>query len=1199
METQHIENIANDAIGLAKQWQDRANQLLTKEDKLFQTQMGRLLKHPADKTLLTKLLDQSFRSNSHVRTSQQVHRLLKDSDIPEFFSHVERTLIFLFLKVGRFVPSISVPQMIEKMKAFSNRAIITDEGETLKTHLKKRKDEGVRMNLNRLGEAVLGEEESLSRLNRNLADLKDPTIEYISVKISTIYSQIEPLAFDYTLEVLEERLAKLYQTAMANPFHRKNGQRVPKFVNLDMEEYHDLELTVAAFQKTLEREEFKESSAGIVLQAYLPDSYEIQKHLTEWAIERVKNGGAPIKIRIVKGANLEMEQVDAAIHNWPLTTYDNKQEVDSNYKRMVLYGMEPEHIKAVHLGIASHNLFELAFAYLVAKQNDVTDYFTFEMLEGMADHVRRAISEVTGEVLLYAPVAAKKDFINAIAYLIRRLDENTAPENFLRYSNQLQTDSKEWEFLKDQFLTSCQRIDQARAVSKRTQNRMEEKFPQKIGTYHLNRFDNEPDTDLNLTANRQWAEAIRDKWKKSSKDKPVKIPIVIAGEEITSSRTMADCLDASQFNDNILIAKHALANDADIERALEVAKADPDGWRSKTHCQRHKILSKVAMEIRKARGDLIGVAAADTGKLFREADVEVSEAVDFVEYYPYTVGQFLEKDNLQGDGKGVGLVVSPWNFPIAIPCGGIVAALASGNTVIFKPSPDAVYVAWELCQCFWRAGVSKNVLQFMPYPLNDVDINLVTHESIDFVILTGGTKTGISMLRDKPDLFLAAETGGKNATIVTAMSDRDQAIKNVVYSAFGNTGQKCSATSLLILEAEVFDDHSFRKQLVDATSSYHVGSAWNFENKIGPLIRPPAGALEKALTTLESGETWALAPKNLENNPYLWTPGIKWGVKPGSYTHQTEFFGPVLGVMRAQNLDHAIQLANQTEYGLTSGIESLDLEEQEKWKASIQAGNLYINRGTTGAITLRQPFGGMKKSALGAGIKAGSPNYVTQFMNLKDNGFPRADILKKDHYLLQLTWDWKQKLESDWFGDFQSDIYRTIRAIQSYLHNMDCEFSEAIDYYHLRGQDNLLHYMPLGKIAVRLHAEDSLFDVLSRIAATLIAGNTLIISLPEGLDNAVVQFLKSIEGQKFLKNTPLQFQTDQQVMYMMPTIDRLRYAAPERVPEPMFRAASRTGFYIACTPILMEGRIELLQYLHNQSISNNYHRYGNLGDRDF
>jgi RHH-type proline utilization regulon transcriptional repressor/proline dehydrogenase/delta 1-pyrroline-5-carboxylate dehydrogenase len=819
------------------------------------------------------------------------------------------------------------------------------------------------------------------------------------------------------------------------------------------------------------------------------------------------------------------------------------------------------------------------------------------MLEGMADHVRRAICEMSGDMLLYAPVATKDHFINAIAYLIRRLDENTSEENFLRYACDLKTDSREWTFLKDQFLESLDHRHHTKTKPNRTQDRQREVFPGRMGTFYEGEFNNEPDTDWSLAANRRWGEGIRARWKKGPGAGPAEIPMVIAGEEIYSSREVRDCFDPSQTNVNICVARHSLATHKDAERAVATAAEDPDGWRKKTQRQRHRILSKVAMELRRSRSELIGTATANTGKIFSEVDAEISEAVDFTEYYPHSVRAFADFQDITCRGKGVGLVISPWNFPMAIPCSGIAASLAAGNTVIFKPSSYSVMAAWQLCQCFWNAGISKSTLQFIPCKGSTTGAKLARHPDVDFIILTGGTDTGMDILKDRPEAFLVAETGGKNATIVTSMADRDQAIKNVIHSAFGNGGQKCSATSLLILEKEIYEDEKFKTQLVDAARSFSVGSAWEFHNRTGALIIPPLGVLKRAQTQLEPGETWALKSENIHDNPHMWTPCIKWDVQPGSFTHVTEFFGPVLGVMCADNLDHAIDLVNQTGFGLTSGLESLDDREQAHWISHIRAGNLYINRETTGAVVLRQPFGGMGKSALGAGIKVGGPNYVTQFMDFKETGIPSFGAINKEYPLLHLAQLWKQKLDWGQFKEFEGDLKKTILAIKSYLYHAEQEFFQEKDYFHIRGQDNIVRYLPVGSVVVRLHEHDSLFEVLARIAAVRIAGCNLTVSIPPELDNSMVSFLEGRNGTAILGGASVLRQTDMELMEMIPKIQRIRYAAPERIPSTISEAAAAIGFYISRSKVLMNGRLELLQYFQEQSISNNYHRYGNLGER--
>jgi RHH-type proline utilization regulon transcriptional repressor/proline dehydrogenase/delta 1-pyrroline-5-carboxylate dehydrogenase len=444
---------------------------------------------------------------------------------------------------------------------------------------------------------------------------------------------------------------------------------------------------------------------------------------------------------------------------------------------------------------------------------------------------------------------------------------------------------------------------------------------------------------------------------------------------------------------------------------------------------------------------------------------------------------------------------------------------------------------------------------------------------------------------------LAAETGGKNATIVTALSDREQAVGNAVYSAFGNSGQKCSATSLLILEREVYDDEKFKRQLTDAATTFKTGSAWDFTSRMGPLVRSPRSPLKEALTSLEPGESWALEPQMLSDNPQLWAPGIKWDVRPGGTTHLTEFFGPVLGVMRAESLEKAIALANQTGYGLTSGLESLDRREQEFWRAGVKAGNLYINRGTTGAVVLRQPFGGMGKSALGAGIKTGGPHYVTQFFDTEETRPPPTGPIACAHPLLRLAQRWQLRLDWRKFGDDAADIRKTVLAIRSYLFHVEGEFSRERDYFHLRGQDNVLRHLPAGSVVVRLHPQDSLFETLARIAAVKATSNRLRVSIPKGLDTPATRFLYGPEGLRLTGKEPVFQESDEDLIALIPKLDRIRYAAPDRVPKEVFAAAAETGFYIARTPVRMEGRLELLHYYRQQSVCTNYHRYGNLGFR--
>ncbi|MFK5882503.1 MAG: bifunctional proline dehydrogenase/L-glutamate gamma-semialdehyde dehydrogenase [Sulfurospirillum sp.] len=1188
--------VMNRAIALAEKWQRRADELVSDFDKKFHIKMNKMLTHPKDKVLLIELMDQSFRTKNNKRVANQIEYLFDKYGMASFFTTSERFLVFLFLNAGIYLPDISIPLFIKNIREDTKTVVIKGEEDVFNAHLQKRKKEGTRVNVNLIGEVVLGEEEAETRMLKYLDLLTNPNVDYISIKISTLFSQINALSYEDTIEQLVQRLSRIFAQAKKYSYINEKGEKQNKFINLDMEEYRDLALTYYAFTRTLSKPEFKDFYAGIVLQAYLPDSHLWQKKLIEFAKKRVEDGGSPIKMRLVKGANMEMEDTEAALRGWESTPYHKKIDTDSNYKIMAEYGMRKEHIIYVHLGIASHNLFEQAYAYELAKEYGVNEFHTMEMLEGMSESARLAIKEISHDLILYAPTAKKEQFTNAIAYLVRRLDENTGKENFIRYSFGLKVGSSDWDMLKEKFIESLKNCKNLFIGSNRTQDRLNENWDDfKDSSYATGKFKNESDTDFILPNNKIWAQKIKEKWMKNSEFKPKITPIVVGGKDIEKNREIKISIDKSQLKDNVIAGKFALANAQDLKIAVEVAKEDIDGWRSKTDEQRQKILCDVANEVRKRRGDLIGIAAAEVGKVFSETDVEVSEAIDFLEFYSHASRYFQNFQNLKIKGKGVGVVTPPWNFPVAIPLGGLAAILAAGNTAIMKPASSAALTAYELCKCFWDAGVSKNTLQFVPCAGSLAGEHLIANEDVDFVILTGGEDTAYKMLATRPNLFLAAETGGKDATIVTALSDREQAIKNVVHSAFSNSGQKCSATSLLILEEEVYNDEGFKAALVDAAKSMATGSVWNFVNRIGTLANPIGGNLKKAVESLQEGESWALKPEFTDENEYMLKPAIRWGVKDGSFCHMNELFGPVLSVMKAKDLKDAIDMVNKTGYGLTSGLESLDAREIEYWRENIKAGNLYINRSTTGAIVLRQPFGGMGKSAIGAGRKVGIYNYITQFMDFEEISEPKV-TQKIEHPMLKFINKWIDDSLKGLYKEFNMDFNRLKPALESYLENYKNEFGVEKDYFHIRGEDNIFRYIPLNRVGLRVTKDDSVFEILSRILAAHICGVKLLISVGYE-ESSAISFL--FENREIILNSNdiIQRESEEEFVRNFDKIDRIIYSDISGVTPFIFSEAAKVAKFIVRQKPMMEGRLELLNYLQEQSISYSYHRYGNLGAR--
>lgn len=1170
------------AIILASLMLTAAQAKQTRQERRIQDQLARMMQDPLGKVFTTQMTDQCFRSQNPRRIADQLLFLINTYGIPSYLSLKAKIQLWAFKLLGPLMPGLLVPLVKDMVRKETASVILPGEPKELSQHMQQRRKEGVRVNLNHLGEAILGEEEAQHRLQIYLDDLANPDVDYISVKISTIDSQLNLLNWKGTLTLITERLKKLYRAAQKHSIRQPNGKAIPKFVNLDMEEYRDLYLTVAAFQRALNDPEFLHYPAGIVLQSYLPNSFVIQQELTSWAKERVAKGGTPIKIRIVKGANLGMERVEASLRCWPQAPYATKTEVDANYKRMVLYGSDPKNAECVHLGIGSHNLFDIAYALLLRAENQIEPYVCFEMLEGMADHIRRVVQTLSGDMLLYCPTATREEFQYAVAYLVRRLDETTAPENFLRQMFNLYPESSEWALQADLFARACEQAYDVATQSRRLQDR---NFPP-LKPPLDSPFQNEPDTDWTLPQNRQWAETLLSTWKEKvyGINSPISnnpIPLVISDTSISKN---AKGIGEDPSHPEEPLYRYELANKTDLDLALNCAINVQKQWTAMPVKERSRLLAEVAHGLRCQRANLIGAMVADTGKTVMEADIEVSEAIDFAEYYRRNREEVDSFPDVQWRSKGTVLVASPWNFPCAIPVGGITAALAAGNCVIFKPASESVLVGWQLVQIFWQAGISKEVLQFITCEDEPIGSQLVQDPRIACVILTGATATAKRFLNLQPGLDLMAETGGKNAMIITSLSDRELAIKDLVQSAFGHAGQKCSACSLAICEAEVYDDPHFRTQLRDAISSWQVGSPWDLATRLNPLIRTPNSTLLQGLTSLEEGEEWLLQPKQDTHNPNLWSPGIKLGVKPTSFTYKNELFGPILAVMRADNLDHAIKLANGTPYGLTSGLHSLDEREKKYWLTKIEAGNCYINRSMIGAIVQRQPFGGCKESSFGPGAKAGGPNYVMQLMDPQQISLPastdHAHIHSKSMEVL------KQHIKTNAYTPEQINLWDN--SVCSYLFFWKHYFSLSHEQSHVLGQDNILRYTPRQQLFVRLHPGDNSVDLLRLIAAASICETPLEVSS----EHLLLKDIPAEEWVRHFADIKVVKESEEHLLSRIKNgkIGNMRFLSQPNLS--LQQALANAACTTIIRPIMANGRIELLHYLREVSLSINYHRYG-------
>lgn len=1145
--------LADRAVDLAAQLLNTSKKTETWSEKRQGAKLARMMDDSSGKAFTLAMADQIFRPLTNKRSAAQFRHLIHSFGVPHYLSWYERVGMMLGGLASKVLPDVVMPAIETAMRQQSASVILSAEGKKLKPHLNSRRAVGMRMNLNQLGEAVLGEKEAAKRMKIILDHIADHDISYISIKLSSIFSQIHLVAYEDSKKELQERLRKIYRAAISNPSGNKST-----FINLDMEEYRDLRLTCDVFRDVLSEPEFLNLEGGIVLQAYLPDAWGYQKGLIEWAKQRKADGGASIKIRIVKGANLAMESVDAELHDWQPAPYASKEEVDANFKRMLHEGCQPEAAAAVKIGVASHNLFDISYALLLREREGVADRVEFEMLEGMANHQARAVRSAANDLLLYAPIVNHSDFEHAIAYLVRRLDENTSEENFLRDIFSIEEGNPAWESQKKRFLAACARKDEVRSNSTRDQIRNNEVY--EVAPAGA-KFENAADTDWAIRANSKWA---RDKVDEHRESVVATIPLVINGKE-ENGQTEDTVEDPSRPGTVSYV--HAMAGAEQIERSLKCAVDSRASWVAMGFEKRAELLRECAVEIAKIRGEAIATMARDAGKSIMEGDPEVSEAIDFANYY----AKAIESDGAEPEPFGTVLVTPPWNFPFAIPCGSVLAALVTGNTVILKPAPETVLTAWVMVQALWRAGIPRDVLQFVPCPDDDLGKSMVTDDRIGAVILTGGFETAKMFLGWKPELHLFAETSGKNALIITAASDIDQAVKDLVKSAFGHSGQKCSAASLAIVEAEVYDDPDFHKQLKDAAKSLAVGSSWKFSSFSTPIIRPPGAALKRALTTLDQGEKWLLEPKMTDENPCLWSPGVKIGVSHGNWFQQTECFGPVLGVMRAKDLDDAIRIQNDSEFGLTGGIHSLDDREIAIWKDKVEVGNAYINRPITGAIVQRQPFGGWKRSYFGLGAKAGGPNYVPQFASWKNVTLPTKVAESKLPILAELL-----KLLPK-----EADTLKAIAGSDAYWEER--EFNKEHDPTGLRCEANVFRYRAFNKSTIRIKSTHTDLEAARLILAAEAIGAPYEISCGnrrDWMDALKTEIIvENIEG--LLERFPSKSKTKDLLRAPGATV-KLRTAAME------------AGMRVADVDVIWNARLELPLWYREQSITQTLHRYGNI-----
>ncbi len=798
----------------------------------------------------------------------------------------------------------------------------------------------------------------------------------VSVKISALSARLSTTDPEGAMGDLMKRLVPILETA------RDKGV----FVNFDMEHHELKDFTLELFRRCVDRVDFQ---AGLAMQAYLRSGPADARAMCEWAARAKKR----FVVRLVKGAYWDAETIKSELNGWPCPVWAQKWQTDKCFEQMTEVFLDSmPRTKAdsgVKLALGSHNVRSIAAALAGLDARGLPrNAIELQMLHGMADQLKHAAASLDLRMREYVPVG---EMIPGMAYLVRRLLENTSNESWLKAG----------------FMDNADVGSLLRAPSPTDARGGASQSPQDAASL------------LNTLAQRHQL---------SPAPQGVANNLPFFTE---SSHDFSEASKRAAFTAAIARATvPRVPNDRTPAQAAEMvarAHAAFPTWRDTDARIRADVLVRAAALMRQQRDGLAGVMIREAGKTWKEADADVCEAIDFCEYYArcappmferQRLGRFIgELDEQWYQPRGVAVVISPWNFPLAICCGMTVAALVTGNTVIVKPAeqtPGIASIMFDILQqALAAAGVpaslARDVLHFCPAPGETTGAAMVRDSRVSLIAFTGSRDVGLDILHaaapsspfnanggtggSAPPSHLkhvVCEMGGKNALIIDTSADFDEAVLAARQSAFGFQGQKCSACSRLIVVDEQGPEGPaisvFSRRLVEATKALAIGDPLHPGTDIGPVIDEDAAKKVNGFIARAKASGLRCSALNLPmNNPFVAQHASRF-VAPHIFlqvpeTHELareEVFGPVLAVMHAKNFDDALRIANSLAYKLTGGIFSRKPSHVEQAKREFRVGNLYVNRGITGALVARHPFGGFAMS--GGGTKAGGKDYLLHFV---------------------------------------------------------------------------------------------------------------------------------------------------------------------------------------------------------------------------
>ncbi|MDL0081992.1 bifunctional proline dehydrogenase/L-glutamate gamma-semialdehyde dehydrogenase [Helicobacter sp. XJK30-2] len=1115
------------AIEFAASLQERVQDSIATHEKSFYYKMQHIIENPEYKALFMELLDSSVLSNNPAHSHKLIERILRRYEFGEFFTLYEKMLLYIFLQVGRYAPSLSVPFFIKQIRKEAGLMMrFSMPTSSPKSHI---------ANYYFIAKKALSQEIIKDNITMCKKALDNSHITHISIKPSAFFTQMWEGSFIHSRDELARSLKELFAYAS----QQSQAQNLPKIITLDMEEHRFLQLSVSAFMEALSG--YSELEAGIALQAYIPESFSYLMQLCDYAKARVDSGGKPVHIRLVKGANMQAEKFYAAKHNGRLPMFSQKLCTDANYKKMLHYLIDNAHYRHTKLGVASHNVFELAYAYMLLQhcvEPEYREHFVFEMSMGISMQASRILGEYH-TLMLYTPVCDTSSFQEAIAYLLRRLDENTGEENFMASYYAMRVGDSAWQAQKAMFLDSLAYIPKLSCAPIAVQDR--------AAVLDLQSSDGvyETDTEFFAQANYQWLiEALAQELPKDTIQATyIKEAQMLYGFDGREIRKVAF---AKGFDENIVPASLSR-----LENLIAI-------FNKATHLLQEK------------RGQIITTAALEIGKVPMQTDMEISELITLLRFYPKSLQDLCDTHaHTSFMPKGRGLVIGSAHSHLSISFAPVLASLACGDQVVFKPSSLVISSSYMVCECLWEAGIPRDMLCFTPMQREDFRQALANMRTDLFAFVVGFGKGSSleSIATAQPMLPLIAHPTATNAMIITQLADYDQAIKHAISSAFFYGGVGVRKLSVLIVEQSVLDDTGFMQGVLACARSLHYGTPYALQNALGVVLDS-----NHALEAIQG----AFALKPQRDGQYMGA-GIIYA--SANELSAIDRYLPLLYIIKADDIKHAIALANTLDSNICV-LESRDEDEWVYFRKNAKAHTLLINEPTihtASAKIITTPSGSLSHTI---GTYNDIIHFVRPVPNACDENLATSIIEPKFKRLLA---------SGDIVDSRRKALENALKKAKSYVYYRNTEFMLSHDCALEYGAKHLLDYKAISTLAYRVSSNDSLEDVLGVIIGAQACKVELIVSF-EAIDEDLAFLRENLAGlgliAKFVQESLQDF------IARIPQNDVIRYHTKASAMDSIYQAAAISHKRIIPDKPLDNGRFELLWYYRERVISIVHHRYG-------